>query len=72
MFKPYETNTFYDEMLEGDKPKKHYIPFYQQLQRFTENQLLEKHNEAQSSFFATRYHIYSVRRRGRYGAYNAV
>lgn len=50
MFKPYETNTFYDEMLEGDKPKKHYIPFYQQLQRFTENQLLEKHNEAQSSF----------------------
>ena len=50
MFKPYETNTFYDEMLEGDKPKKHYIPFYQQLQRFTENQLLEKHTEAQSSF----------------------
>lgn len=50
MFKPYETSTFYDEMLEGDKPKKHYIPFYQQLQRFTEPQLLEKHNEAQSSF----------------------
>lgn len=50
MFKLYETDTFYDEMLEGDKPKKHYVPFYQQLQRFTESQLLEKHSEAQSSF----------------------
>ena len=50
MFKPYETHTFYDEMLDGETPRVHYIPFYQRLQRFTENQLLEKHKEAQSSF----------------------
>ena len=44
MFKPYETHTFYDEMLDGETPRVHYIPFYQRLQRFTENQL----NELQS------------------------
>lgn len=50
MFKPYDSNSFYDEMLIGDKPKKHYIPFYEQLQQFSDDELLEKHRAAQSSF----------------------
>ena len=50
MFKTYETATFFDEMLEKDLPKKHYIPFYEQLQQFTNEQLVQKHNAAQSSF----------------------
>ena len=50
MFKTYETATFFDEMLEQDLPKKHYIPFYEQLQKFTKEQLLQKHTAAQSSF----------------------
>ena len=50
MFKPYDSSSFYDEMLDGKKPKEHYIPFYEQIQRFTNEQLFEKHNAAQSSF----------------------
>ena len=50
MFKTYDSATFYDEMLQDDAPKKHYIPFYEQLQKFTNEQLLTKHNTAQSSF----------------------
>lgn len=50
MFKPYDSATFFDEMLQGDTPKKHYIPFYEQLQQFSNEQLLEKHHAAQSSF----------------------
>ncbi|MEK4229578.1 circularly permuted type 2 ATP-grasp protein [Solibacillus sp. FSL H8-0538] len=50
MFKPYDSSSFYDEMLNGDKPKKHYIPFYEQLISFSETELFEKHNSAQSSF----------------------
>lgn len=50
MFKPYDSSSFYDEMLNGDKPKNHYIPFYEQLNQFTESELFEKHNAAQSSF----------------------
>lgn len=50
MFKPYDSTQFFDEMLVGDSPKKHYTPFYEQLQRFSDEQLLQKHNAAQSSF----------------------
>lgn len=50
MFKPYDSATFFDEMLQGDTPKKHYIPFYEQLQQFSNEQLLEKHHAAQSAF----------------------
>ena len=50
MFKPYDSATFFDEMLHRDTPKKHYIPFYEQLQQFSNEQLLEKHNAAQSAF----------------------
>ncbi|PYF04679.1 circularly permuted type 2 ATP-grasp protein [Ureibacillus chungkukjangi] len=50
MFKPYDCYSFYDEMLEGNKPKKHYIPFYEQLLKFTDEELLTKHTSAQSSF----------------------
>lgn len=50
MFKLYDSATFFDEMLQGDTPKKHYIPFYKQLQQFSNEQLLEKHHAAQSAF----------------------
>lgn len=50
MFKPYDSTTFFDEMLHGDTPKKHYIPFYEQLLKFSNEQLVEKHDAAQSSF----------------------
>ncbi|HWK23478.1 MAG TPA: circularly permuted type 2 ATP-grasp protein [Ureibacillus sp.] len=50
MFKPYDCYTFYDEMLDGENPKKHYIPFYKQLQKFSDEELLTKHKSAQSSF----------------------
>lgn len=50
MFKTYETASFFDEMLEHRSPKKHYIPFYKQLQQLTNEQLIQKHNAAQSSF----------------------
>ncbi len=50
MFKMYDSAPFYDEMLEDDLPKKHYIPFYEQLQKFSNEQLKNKHTEAQSSF----------------------
>lgn len=50
MFKPYDSATFFDEMLQGNTPKKHYIPFYERLQQFSNDQLLEKHHAAQSAF----------------------
>lgn len=50
MWKLYESGVFYDEMLDGGKPKKHYQTFYQQLQAFSEQQLYDKHHAAQSSF----------------------
>ena len=50
MFKPYETSPFYDEMLENNLPRAHYIPFYEQLQKLTAEQLQQKHQTAQSSF----------------------
>ncbi|AWE07459.1 hypothetical protein DCE79_08765 [Lysinibacillus sp. 2017] len=50
MFKAYDSATFFDEMLKDDLPKKHYIPFYEQLQKFSNEQLQNKHMEAQSSF----------------------
>ena len=50
MFKPYNCYSFYDEMLDGNKPKTHYIPFYEQLLKFTDAELLTKHKSAQSSF----------------------
>ena len=50
MFKTYDTTIFYDEMLQDELPKKHYIPFYEQLQKFTTEQLQQKHQAAHSSF----------------------
>ena len=50
MFKTYDTTIFYDEMLEDELPKKHYIPFYEQLQKFTNEQLQQKHQAAHLSF----------------------
>lgn len=50
MFERYESGKFFDEMLEGDKPKKHYVPFFEQLQELTPQQLMDKHELAQSSF----------------------
>ena len=51
MFKFYEsTTTFFDEMIEGERPKKHYVPFYEQLSQFTDEELFNKHTTAQSSF----------------------
>ncbi|HWL13627.1 MAG TPA: circularly permuted type 2 ATP-grasp protein, partial [Ureibacillus sp.] len=50
MFKPYDCCSFYDEMLDGKNPKKHYVPFYEQLLKFSNEELLTKHMSAQSSF----------------------
>ena len=50
MFKPYETKQFFDEMLEKGAPKPHYFPFYEQMQQLSDDQLLHKHEIAQSSF----------------------
>lgn len=50
MFKPYETAPFYDEMLENHLPRAHYIPFFEQLQQLSVDQLQQKHQTAQSSF----------------------
>ncbi|WP_078596509.1 circularly permuted type 2 ATP-grasp protein [Evansella clarkii] len=51
MFKAYETAPFFDEMLSDEgRPRKHYASFYETLQQFSENELLEKHETAQLSF----------------------
>lgn len=50
MVKLYDSSMFYDEMLEGSKPKAHYQTFYEQLQAFSMQQLQDKHQAAQSSF----------------------
>ena len=50
MFELYEPTKFYDEMLQDGKPKQHYIPFYEQLQQFSDEELFIKHTAAQSSF----------------------
>lgn len=50
MFKPYETKPFFDEMLDNGEPKKHYTPFYVQMQQLSNEQLLHKHEMAQSNF----------------------
>lgn len=50
MFKTYDSTNFFDEMIENNVPKRHYAPFYEQLLALTNEQLLTKHNAAQSSF----------------------
>ena len=51
MFDKYRTQPFYDEMFKDDmKPRAHYSDFYNILQRFTEEELKEKFDTAQSSF----------------------
>lgn len=50
MFKVYEMGHYYDEMLDNQKPRKHYKFFFERLQQFNEKTLSEKHNAAQSSF----------------------
>lgn len=50
MFKGYEKRNFYDEMLDGDKPREHYEAFYNTLMDSRGKELFEKHNAAQSSF----------------------
>ena len=50
MFKVYEKDYFYDEVLEDTKPRTHYEPFMNRLNSLTMKTLVEKHNAAQSSF----------------------
>jgi len=50
MFKQYQTGEFYDEMLQGNKPKDHYRLLYSILKQFSEAEFKEKHELAQSSF----------------------
>lgn len=50
MFRPYDCKNYFDEMLVDGQPKKHYIPFYEELIQFTEDELISKHKSAQSSF----------------------
>jgi len=50
MFKPYETGQYFDEMLQGNEPKKHYKSFYSKLSKFSDEELKEKHEVAKSSF----------------------
>ena len=50
MFKVYETKSYFDEMLDGNQPKPHYVPFFEQMNALTDEQLQEKHVAAQSSF----------------------
>lgn len=50
MFKPYEIGQYFDEMLQGNEPKEHYQSFYSKLLKFSEEELREKHETAQSSF----------------------
>ncbi|RIJ63017.1 circularly permuted type 2 ATP-grasp protein [Rummeliibacillus sp. POC4] len=50
MFQPYETKHYYDEMLENNAPKDHYKAFYEKLSEFSEDELRQKNDAAQSSF----------------------
>lgn len=50
MFKPYESKQYFDEMLENNKPKSHYKAFYEKLSEFSEDELRQKNDTAQSSF----------------------
>ncbi|TFD92849.1 circularly permuted type 2 ATP-grasp protein [Jeotgalibacillus sp. R-1-5s-1] len=51
MFKPYQSNHFFDEMLEQDgTTRNHYQGFHSIMNQFTEEELREKHETAQLSF----------------------
>ncbi|WP_227394575.1 circularly permuted type 2 ATP-grasp protein [Jeotgalibacillus aurantiacus] len=51
MFKPYQSNHFFDEMLEQDgTTRSHYQGFHSIMNQFTEEELREKHETAQLSF----------------------
>jgi uncharacterized circularly permuted ATP-grasp superfamily protein len=51
MFMPYETGTYYDEMLEpGGTPKIHYEAVYRALHRLSADELRRKHETAQLRF----------------------
>lgn len=51
MFKPYETDSYFDEMLDSDgQPKDHYRAFHSILQQLSEEEFKEKHDTAQLSF----------------------
>jgi uncharacterized circularly permuted ATP-grasp superfamily protein len=50
MFKVYEQKRFYDEMLDGQHPRKHYGAFYNKLSLMSDKTLEEKNHAAQSSF----------------------
>lgn len=60
MWKLYESGVFYDEMLDGSKPKKHYQTFYQKLQAFSEQQLYDKHHTDTIQLLKTRNYIYCI------------
>lgn len=50
MYKVYEQKKFFDEMFDGQHPRKHYEAFYNKLSSMSENKLVEKNHAAQSSF----------------------
>ncbi|SIS45580.1 circularly permuted type 2 ATP-grasp protein [Salimicrobium flavidum] len=51
MLKDYQTGIFFDEMMQPDAtPKPHYQWFYQLVQEFSEQELMEKHETAQLNF----------------------
>lgn len=50
MMKLYDSGSFFDEMLDGDQPKPHYRSFHRKLSAFSQEQLEEKYQQAQSSF----------------------
>ncbi len=54
--KLYDSGSFFDEMLDGDQPKPHYRSFHRKLSAFSQEQLEEKYQQAQSSFLSTDYY----------------
>lgn len=50
MFRPYETEPYFDEMLKNNEPKPHYKSFCNKLMEFSENELQQKNDAAQSNF----------------------
>jgi uncharacterized circularly permuted ATP-grasp superfamily protein len=50
MFKVYEKDNFFDEVLEDGKPRAHYKSFMDRLNSFSNEVLVEKHKSAQSTF----------------------
>lgn len=51
VFKPYDTGSFFDEMLqENGEPKEHYRSFHSMLQQLSEEEFKKKHETAQLSF----------------------